>query len=44
MKSFKFNVVNEVVIIYLDGSTKSFDLVLDFSFCSNYYTLENFMI
>lgn len=44
MKLFKFYVSNEVFLIHSDGSSKSAFLVIDFSFCNNYYNLENYII
>jgi hypothetical protein len=44
MKLFKFYIVNEVILIDSDGSSKCNFLAIDFTFCSNYYNLENYLI
>ncbi len=36
--------MNEVIVIDSDGSSKSNFLTIDFSFCNNYYNLENYLI
>ena len=43
MKLFKFYISNEIVIINLDGSSELNEMIIDFNFCNNYYSLETYI-
>lgn len=36
--------MNEVILIDSDGSSKCNYLTIDFTFCSNFYNLENYLV
>lgn len=44
MKLVKCSILNEVIIINIDGSIRLVHLVFNASFCSNYHYLENYLI
>jgi len=44
MKLLRLNSFTEVTLIHFDGASKFHFLALDFSFCNNYYNLEQYVI